>query len=269
MPGTLPGGGAFSQGFAEGAMPLRDENSFLGPCPFPKDDLIGRAAWDFVSREAEKEHAFAMAATVVSDPASVTTWVNLAAEKFEVRAKATLLMLCVGGLSDRKVDAFKAVLTPMREEMCKWVVSSAPSWLRDEGLSAELKLRLIQRSMFWTGVALQRLTAAQLPSNVDVITDHAVTSGPQSGPIVAPGTHDTTRQTTWPNRAAWLKGVMTDGIVIDGRFERPISAHRIWKLGGPEKATTARILNGEHVQDGSLIKLAAALKVPLTVIPND
>ena len=71
---------------------------------------------------------------------------------------------------------------------------------------------------------------------------------------------------TFPKRAAWLNGIMTD---------HKITRYQIREAGGPDYKTIKRVRNGEHVREDSLVQLQNALGFILhvppekIVIPND
>ena len=73
----------------------------------------------------------------------------------------------------------------------------------------------------------------------------------------------------FPNRAAWLRQAMTNGVLVSGRLERPLTPNRLEVLGGPDSGTIARILGEEPVQSRSLTKLATGLGVSDEEIPMD
>lgn len=96
-----------------------------------------------------------MAATLGRDPEDRAAVLDIVAAKFDVNIKAALLLLGVtGGYSDESIRAFKKRLPLSSEAMHGWVIERAPAWMR-EGLSGELKLRLAQRSAYWTAIALE------------------------------------------------------------------------------------------------------------------
>jgi hypothetical protein len=154
---TETGKRSFEAGVAEGAMSFT--NAFLGPCPFSETDPR-RIIWGRVAQQAEKEHAVAMASALGRDPEDVATWVDTIAAKFDVLTKALLVLMHLFAPSDGRVEVFKSRLEPAINVMHKFGMQHAPAWLRDSGLGAELKLRLIQRAAYWKAIAL---SLAELP----------------------------------------------------------------------------------------------------------
>lgn len=70
-----------------------------------------------------------------------------------------------------------------------------------------------------------------------------------------------TSRSSYPHRAAWLKAIM---------HERDITRNYLYNgLVGPDPATTKRILKGEPVPPRTLDKLAKALKMDRSEVPND
>lgn len=67
--------------------------------------------------------------------------------------------------------------------------------------------------------------------------------------------------TSCPRRAAWLEAAMNE--------RDHMTPDRLYKLEGPDPKTTKRLLKGESVAEKVVRKLAKALGVPRSDIPND
>ena len=237
----------------------------LGPCPF-NPGTENYTAWIKFALVIGTSRSTLVAELI--SRAETTSHVELdklaveyVSGLFEIEAKFCAFAV-EHGLS---VTDCEAALVATAEHLVSWYERTFGNRPRlcDPEVLRRIRLRLQQRVHHWKGVArraalsiLASTAAKSQQASVAVAASSSIVTQPQAiGVQRVPG-----KNQRFPKRAKWLQIEMS---------KQRLTRTRIRVLDGPDKATTARILRGDPVLDHVLDKLATALQLSRSQIPNE
>jgi hypothetical protein len=179
-------------------------------------------------------------------------------------------------LTNDAAEAFEQLLDALEEAFLEQAKKRRLSFVPERLYSSGVKIRLMQRKLYWTGHMLRRVrehnegcranTLAATAPDAVVPLDAKGNGGAPAEPAAAvTGANGENSEPRFPRRASWLR---------DRLLERGWSNSDPYDYRGPDRKTIEKILRGNAVRNDVLEKLAVALsakhaEVSVLGIPQD